>query len=73
MLVSTHLKAIGGLVQQASDTKDGGSKIMESLSSMDEGDQVAELFLHTDLETLWCTSKCVTVHKAATYTSTVEA
>ncbi|KAL3141722.1 hypothetical protein ABBQ32_004405 [Trebouxia sp. C0010 RCD-2024] len=25
--------------QQASDTKDGGSKLMESLSSMDEGDQ----------------------------------
>jgi len=26
-------------VQQASDTKDGGSKIMESFSSLDEGDQ----------------------------------
>ena len=26
-------------MQQASDTKDGGSKIMESFSSLDEGDQ----------------------------------
>ena len=52
-------------MQQASDTKDGGSKIMESLSSMDEGDQVAEPSLRTDLETLRCTSKCMPVHTAA--------
>jgi len=30
-------------VQQASDTKDGGSKIMESFSSLDEGDQQVKL------------------------------
>ena len=36
-------------MQQASDTKDGGSKLMDSFSSIDEGDQVmtTSLCMHT--------------------------
>ena len=66
-LACTSYRVLFGLVQQASDTKDGGSKIMESLSSMDEGDQ--QVVIPFDMPTIWpCAAHqelCISTHAAA--------
>lgn len=61
------VSSVFGLVQQASDTKDGGSKIMESLSSMDEGDQqvVTPFWLPTSLPCAALQESCICTHAAA--------
>lgn len=62
------LSAVSGLVQQASDTKDGGSKIMESFSSMDEGDQqVGKPFYRETLVHAYLTALCFTLEVVHQY------